>query len=462
MSAVKNLIIASLLAIGIGAPSGVAVANAVKNKSLTQTVSEITEENKNLKNNIENKDIIITIKDNQISNLEQVKTGLFDSDSGNLLKSWTQLINDGDVHLSSDYLSLGPDSRFNKELNGSLYCGYAGDLTDFDVLFAFNSLNEIDLSNINSLNITSMAGMFKYSYDLRKINFQNFDTSKVTDMGGMFKCCLNLPEIDVSNFNTSNVVNMSYMFEGCNNLQYLDISNFDMSNVTGTSNMFDGCSSLRSINLGRFDISFEKEFVNSDNVKYYSNIEYMFLNCNNLTDLIYDGTIEEWKSKNIINESTSIKEDGTVTVHCNDGDYVITSINSGDVLNKIDGFSKKRLNINGNTSLVDRSGTKNDFIFLGELNFDDLSELEDKKISFELLDLSGTVLWTSTVDINYQDLSSTLGNESCIIGDRLYYHCFPNGNGYDSTPRVHLLVNGISTDILKSVRIIKMKLVLVD
>ena len=48
----------------------------------------------------------------------------------------------------------------------------------------------------------------------------------------MFSECSNLTNLDVSNFNTSNVTSMSEMFSGCSNLTNLDVSNFNTSNVT--------------------------------------------------------------------------------------------------------------------------------------------------------------------------------------------------------------------------------------
>ena len=50
--------------------------------------------------------------------------------------------------------------------------------------------------------------------------------------------------IDLSALDTSEVTNMNAMFSGCISLTSLDVSNFDTSQVTDMSNMFSGCSKI--------------------------------------------------------------------------------------------------------------------------------------------------------------------------------------------------------------------------
>ena len=56
-----------------------------------------------------------------------------------------------------------------------------------------------------------------------------------------------LQDADLSNLNTSNVTNMGYMFAGCTMLESVDVSGFDVSRVTDMGGMFSGCSSLERI-----------------------------------------------------------------------------------------------------------------------------------------------------------------------------------------------------------------------
>ena len=49
-------------------------------------------------------------------------------------------------------------------------------------------------------------------------------------MNWMFFGCSSLEELDLSNFNTKNVTNMSYMSYYCKSLKELKISNFIINN----------------------------------------------------------------------------------------------------------------------------------------------------------------------------------------------------------------------------------------
>ena len=138
------------------------------------------------------------------------------------------------------------------------------------------SLTRLDVSNFDTSQVTNMKWMFgggdDFSMHIEEINVKNFDTSNVTDMSGMFACCKNLISLDVSNFDTSKVTDMSHMFFGCSIFTELDVSNFDTSKVTDMSNMFY-YSKLTSLDLSNFDTS------------KVTDMSRMFAGCKNLTSL---------------------------------------------------------------------------------------------------------------------------------------------------------------------------------
>ena len=135
--------------------------------------------------------------------------------------------------------------------------------TNGNGMFAYlDNVSTLDLSGLDTSNMTSMSGMFYNSKSLTNIDVSGFDTSKVVTMANMFEGCTNLKDLDVSNFKTSNVIYMAGMFENCSNIENLDLSNFDTSKVTemGTNSsssggMFHGCTNLKSLNLSNFDTS---------------------------------------------------------------------------------------------------------------------------------------------------------------------------------------------------------------
>lgn len=65
----------------------------------------------------------------------------------------------------------------------------------------------------------------------------------------MFSDCKSLKSIDLSGIDTSNVTNMEYMFSVCPSLTKLNISNFNMDNVTKYSYMFNRCDNLTLDNI---------------------------------------------------------------------------------------------------------------------------------------------------------------------------------------------------------------------
>ena len=55
-------------------------------------------------------------------------------------------------------------------------------------------------------------------------------------MKAMFRKCKELENLDLSNFNTSNVTNMEFMFYECDKLKYLNLLNFSIN--CETKNIF--------------------------------------------------------------------------------------------------------------------------------------------------------------------------------------------------------------------------------
>ena len=137
----------------------------------------------------------------------------------------------------------------------------------------FNKMTSIDLSALDTSEVTNMNDMFEDCSSLTSLDVRNFDTSNVTDMSSMFYLCIRLTSLDVSKFDTSNVTDMSRMFYDCRSLTSLDLSNFDTSKVTDMSDMFENCSSLTSLDISSFDTSNVTDMI------------WMFSKCSSLTSL---------------------------------------------------------------------------------------------------------------------------------------------------------------------------------
>ena len=129
------------------------------------------------------------------------------------------------------------------------------------------------LSNINTINVIDMYGMFFGCSQITTI--PKLNTSKVTNMSHMFDGCSNLttiPQLD-----TSKGTNMSFMFKRCP--QLTEIPQLDTSNITSMTMMFDDCSNLTTI--PQLDTS------------KVTNMYYAFAGCRNLI------TIPELNTSNV-------------------------------------------------------------------------------------------------------------------------------------------------------------------
>ena len=116
----------------------------------------------------------------------------------------------------------------------------------------FDKMTSIDLSALDTSEVTDMRDMFYGGSSLPSLELRNFDTSNVTNMGFMFSGCSSLPSLDVSNFDTSQVTNMNCMFNSCSSLTSLDVSKFDTSQVRYMSGMFCDCPAGNTVDQTKF------------------------------------------------------------------------------------------------------------------------------------------------------------------------------------------------------------------
>ena len=328
--------------------------NVIQNETTTPSSSSSTFLNTEvLRNQIESINIE---KTNVVPNDAKYSKDISSKQDGSVMLWYTDKDNN-----SLYEISIGSE-------NGSVEAN-----TNGSGMFAYlDNVSTLDLSGLDTSNMTSMSEMFYNSKSLTNIDLSGFDTSKVVTMANMFEGCTNLKDLDVSNFKTSNVIYMAGMFENCSNIENLDLSNFDTSKVTemGTKSsssggMFHGCTNLKSLNLSNFDTSnvvlMENMFsgcasLESLNLSSFdtSNIEhmgYMFNACSSL------------KSLDLSNFNTSRVVDMTrMFTRCYElSELNITSFDTSKVTSMDSMFlgctSLKEINVsNFNTSKVTRMG----------------------------------------------------------------------------------------------------------
>ena len=263
--------------------------NVIQNETTTPSNSSSTFLNTEvLRNQIES----ITIeKTNVVPNDAKYSKDISSKQDGSVMLWYTDKDNN-----SLYEISIGSE-------NGSVEAN-----TNGSGMFAYlDNVSTLDLSGLDTSNMTSMSMMFYKSTSLKSIDVSGFDTSKVVNMNGMFWRCNNLKNIDVSNFKTSKVTDINNMFADCSNLTTLDLSNFDTSNVLYMGNpyhysyggMFRNCSSLVNLNISSFNTSKVKDMsdmfygcsslvtldLSSFNTSNVTSMGSMFANCTNLKNL---------------------------------------------------------------------------------------------------------------------------------------------------------------------------------
>ena len=174
-------------------------------------------------------------------------------------------------------------------------------LPSLDFLFYdCNDLINIDLSHLNTTNMSRISYTFYNCKNVEQINFTSLDTSNTEYMEFLFAGCENLVDIiGFENLNTSLIKYTTGMFFDCKNLQIANLSSFDLDSVEEQHGMFVNTESLQIVNLGNctdannlFDKSQEynliilgNEDINTSSIS--GNIEVYNINeTNNITELL--------------------------------------------------------------------------------------------------------------------------------------------------------------------------------
>ena len=179
--------------------------------------------------------------------------------------------------------------------------------TDYHELFSNSNMSELDLSTLDTSNVTTMAFMFNNCNSLSYLNISNFNTGNVMAMNQMFYCCYLLNYLEISSWDVCNVTDMNSMFQDCG-LYSLDLSGwYNTYNVQDMSYMFSGCGSLSELNLSNFDMS---SVYNTDD---------MFANCYCLSYLHLDYCSYETVEKIIT--SSNFPEGNSGTIYCSEDVY---------------------------------------------------------------------------------------------------------------------------------------------
>ncbi|MDE7348074.1 MAG: DUF285 domain-containing protein [Clostridia bacterium] len=169
----------------------------------------------------------------------------------------------------------------------------------------FRNLTEIDVTGLNTSNVSYMVNMFCSCISLTTIDLSSFDLSNVCDMMGMFDSCINLKSVKFSSNETPKLVDMRGIFWNCASINEIQIPFSKTDRIDEIDQAFSGCSKLEYLDLSGFDLS-----------RAYT--ENMLESCISLKTLI--------APKAIGDTPIILPMNGTSTMHFRAGDEIITEI----------------------------------------------------------------------------------------------------------------------------------------
>ncbi|MDN3128784.1 MucBP domain-containing protein [Enterococcus faecalis] len=117
------------------------------------------------------------------------------------------------------------------------------------------ALKVVDLTGLDTSNITNMGYMFYKSENIISLNVRGWNTSNVTNMGYTFAYMKSLPELDVSSFDTSNVTDMVAIFAWDTSLTHMNIDNFVTNKSRDMRSLFSHCQNLVSVTAENLTVS---------------------------------------------------------------------------------------------------------------------------------------------------------------------------------------------------------------
>ena len=123
----------------------------------------------------------------------------------------------------------------------------------------FLSVEEIDLSGLETSGVTSTGRMFAACRKLKEIDLSGFNTSNIKYIHGMFSSCWALKTIDLSCFSGVKVLTMEAAFRDCKSLESVNMGGIDTSKTVLMNGMFQGCEKLESLDISGIDTSALRE-----------------------------------------------------------------------------------------------------------------------------------------------------------------------------------------------------------
>ncbi|ORI74702.1 hypothetical protein BMS89_08760 [Leuconostoc pseudomesenteroides] len=136
-------------------------------------------------------------------------------------------------------------------------------IIDLSETFRGTGLESLDVSGWDVSKVTTFSMTFAQAWDIKSLNVSGWGVGRTAtnvSMSNMFFGLGRLNDLNLTNFKTTNVTNMSYMFADNSDsvkipITSLDVSGFDVTQVTTFTKMFANISQLRTLDLSSWTTS---------------------------------------------------------------------------------------------------------------------------------------------------------------------------------------------------------------
>lgn len=126
--------------------------------------------------------------------------------------------------MNLEYMPLVNTSKLNRCDNMFDGCSY---------------LQQIPQLNLSAISLgTGLTYTFRNCIALEKVDLSNVNTSQITSLKSTFNVCKKLKELDLSTWTAPSLTSMNNTFDGCQSLQKLDIRKLELTNVNNYTNVF--------------------------------------------------------------------------------------------------------------------------------------------------------------------------------------------------------------------------------
>lgn len=249
------------------------------------------------------------------------------------------------------------DTSKTTDMNSMFFCDQEIknlDLSGFEIndnanmenIFLLSEIEELDLSgwNFSKYNDGSLMDNFGLSNfgEVKTLILDNVILPE--NMSDAFASINGMEEISLKNVDTSHVTDMSGMFSSCSDLQVVDVSSFNTSNVTNMSNMFSYCDKLKELDLSSFNTS---KVTNMYRIFYNSNIEELDLSNWNFSKY----------NPGLLAENLGLSKSKTIKVLTLDDAVLPSNMNKGFYeLNKLEELSLNNVDTSSVTDMSNMFG----------------------------------------------------------------------------------------------------------